>query len=112
MSITRRHTLLAALACAAQAAAPHAVTFAQATSETQGVSTSEILIGAFGPLTGGNAWIGLSARDGLNLALTEINQNGGVNGRQLRMIFEGAQTPGESVAAAKKLVEQDRACVR
>ena len=111
MRITRRHTLLAALACAAQAAPVQTIAFAQATSETQGVSNSEILIGAFGPLTGGNAWIGLSARDGLNLALTEINQNGGVNGRKLRMIFEGAQTPGESVAAAKKLVEQDRAFV-
>jgi branched-chain amino acid transport system substrate-binding protein len=85
--------------------------FARATDQTQGLSDSEILIGAFGPLTGGSAWIGLSARDGLNLAVAEINRNGGVNGRTLRMIFEGAQTPAESVAAAKKLVEEDRVFV-
>jgi branched-chain amino acid transport system substrate-binding protein len=72
------------------------------------VTAQEILIGAFGPLSGGNSWIGLSARDGLQLAASEINEHGGVNGRKLRMIFEGAQTPAESVAAAKKLVEQDR----
>jgi branched-chain amino acid transport system substrate-binding protein len=82
--------------------------FASVRAETPGVTAQEILIGAFGPLSGGNSWIGLSARDGLQLAANEINEHGGVNGRKLRMIFEGAQTPAESVAAAKKLVEQDR----
>lgn len=78
---------------------------------TQGVTGSEILIGGFGPLTGPAAWIGLSARDGLNLAISEINAHGGVNGRKLRLIFEGAQTPAESIAAAKKLTEQDKVFV-
>jgi branched-chain amino acid transport system substrate-binding protein len=80
----------------------------RAMAQVPGVTAQEILIGAFGPLTGGNSWIGLSARDGLLLALNEINGHGGVNGRKLRMMFEGAQTPAESVGAAKKLVEQDR----
>jgi branched-chain amino acid transport system substrate-binding protein len=89
-----------------------ASTFAPpALAQVPGVTAQEILIGAFGPLSGGNSWIGLSARDGLQLALNEINEHGGINGRKLRMIFEGAQTPAESVAAAKKLVEQDRAFV-
>jgi branched-chain amino acid transport system substrate-binding protein len=82
--------------------------FASVRAEMPGVTAQEILIGAFGPLSGGNSWIGLSVRDGLQLAASEINEHGGVNGRKLRMIFEGAQTPAESVAAAKKLVEQDR----
>lgn len=73
-----------------------------------GVTDDEILIGAFGPLTGPSAWIGLSARDGMQLAVNEINENGGVNGRSIRLIFEGATTPADSIAAAKKLVEQEK----
>jgi hypothetical protein len=30
--------------------------------------------------------------------VNEIKEHGGVNGRKLRMLFEGAQTPTESVA--------------
>jgi branched-chain amino acid transport system substrate-binding protein len=110
MSISRRYGLSIALLIAVFTGW-RTLSFAQQTPQTQGVSKSEILIGAFGPLTGANAWIGLSARDGLNLALNEINQHGGVNGRKLRMIFEGAQTPADSVAAAKKLVEEDHVFV-
>jgi branched-chain amino acid transport system substrate-binding protein len=72
-----------------------------------GVDKEQILIGAFGPLTGPASWIGLGARDGMQLAVDEINANGGINGRKLRLQFEGAQTPAESIAAVKKLVEQD-----
>jgi branched-chain amino acid transport system substrate-binding protein len=111
MSITRRCALLIAVSVAAQIGLSQTPTLAQSAGQTQGVSASEILIGAFGPLTGPSAWIGLGARDGLTLALNEINEHGGVNGRKLRMIFEGAQTPAESVAAAKKLVEQDHVFV-
>jgi branched-chain amino acid transport system substrate-binding protein len=81
------------------------------TAQAQGVTDQEIVVGAFGPLTGPSAWIGLSARDGINLALNEINQHGGINGRQLRLIFDGAQTPAEALATAKKLVEQDKVFV-
>ncbi len=72
-----------------------------------GVDKEQILIGAFGPLTGPASWIGLGARDGMALAAEEMNANGGVNGRKIRLQFEGAQTPAESVAAVKKLVEQN-----
>lgn len=77
-------------------------------AQTPGVTDGEIVIGAFGPLTGPSAWIGLSARDGMTLAVNEINANGGVHGRKLKLIFEGAASPADSIAAAKKLVEQDK----
>jgi branched-chain amino acid transport system substrate-binding protein len=109
MRINRRQTFSMSLAAAGQLLGGRS--FAQGTDQAQGISETEILIGGFGPLTGGSAWIGLSARDGLNLAIAEVNRNGGVNGRNLRLIFEGAQTPAESVAAAKKLVERDRVFV-
>jgi branched-chain amino acid transport system substrate-binding protein len=76
-----------------------------------GVTDSEILIGALGQLTGPFAFIGAPGRDNMQLAVEKINAAGGIDGRKLRLIFEHASTPAESVAAAKKLVENDKVFV-
>jgi branched-chain amino acid transport system substrate-binding protein len=78
-----------------------------AAAET-GVTNDTVLIGAYGPVTGPAAFIGLGGRDGAELALSEINAAGGVNGRKLKMIFEDdAFSPAKALASVKKLVEQD-----
>ncbi|MES2910662.1 MAG: ABC transporter substrate-binding protein, partial [Pseudomonadota bacterium] len=74
----------------------------------QGVTAQEITIGALGPLTGSTAFIGAPSRDGMQMAVDTINKRGGINGRKLKLVFEHAFSPAESVAAAKKLVEQDK----
>jgi len=75
----------------------------------QGVTNDEILVGAFGPITGPLAYIGLGARSGLELAVSEINENGGINGRKVKLIFETSGTsPAEFLAAARKLVQRDK----
>jgi branched-chain amino acid transport system substrate-binding protein len=74
----------------------------------QGVSEKEILIGGFGPTTGPLNWLGQGGRDGMILAIDEINEKGGINGRKVRLLHQGALTPAESIAAAKKLHEQDK----
>jgi branched-chain amino acid transport system substrate-binding protein len=73
-----------------------------------GVTSSEIVIGAIGALTGPLAFIGTPGRDSIALGLSEINAKGGVCGRKLRLAFEHASSPAESLAAVKKLVEQDK----
>ncbi len=73
-----------------------------------GVTNDEIVVGAIGALTGALSFVGMPGRDGLALGFSEINAKGGVNGRKIRMIFEHALTPAESLAAVKKLVEQDK----
>ncbi len=78
---------------------------------TQGVTDNEILIGALGQLSGPFAFIGAPGRDNMQLAIDKINEAGAINGRKLRMIFEHASTPAESVAAAKKLNENDKVFV-
>ena len=75
--------------------------------EKQGITDTEILIGALGPITGPTAFIGGPARDGMTLAIEKINEAGPINGRKLRLVYEHAATPAESVAAAKKLTEND-----
>lgn len=82
-----------------------------AAANGQGVTDSEITIGALGALTGATAFIGGPGRDGIQLAVDKINEAGGINGRKLKLIFEHAFTPAESVAAAKKLVESDKVFV-
>jgi branched-chain amino acid transport system substrate-binding protein len=77
----------------------------------QGVTDNEILIGGLGQLTGPFAFIGGPGRDGMQLAIDEINKVGPINGRKLKLLFENAGTPAEAVAAAKKLNENDKAFI-
>jgi branched-chain amino acid transport system substrate-binding protein len=76
-------------------------------AQSPGVTSTEVTIGAIGPLTGATSFMGIPGRDGMQLAIEEINQAGGINGRKLKLDFEHAFTPAESVAAAKKLVESN-----
>ena len=69
----------------------------------------EIKIGTVGPLTGDVASYGVSTKNGVEVAVDEFNQDGGLNGRPIRLISEdtrGDQT--ETANAASKLVEQDK----
>jgi branched-chain amino acid transport system substrate-binding protein len=84
-------------------------TAASAASAEQGVTEDTITIGAFGPITGPAAYIGLGGRDGANLAVKEINAAGGVNGRKIAIVFEDdAHSPTRALAAVKKLIDQDQ----
>ena len=74
-----------------------------------GVTDNTILIGAFGPITGGATFLGLGGRAGAELAYKEINDAGGVNGRKLKMIFyDDGFSPSQALADVKRLVEQDK----
>jgi len=80
----------------------------QARADEPGVMPDSIAIGAFGPITGPAAYIGLAGRDGATLAIKEINASGGINGRKLSMIFEDdGHSPTKALAAVKKLIDQD-----
>ena len=70
---------------------------------------SVIRIGGIFPLSGEVAVYGVDCRNGVELALSEINAAGGVNGRQLVLIAEDDEgNPEKSVNAYKKLVTRDR----
>jgi branched-chain amino acid transport system substrate-binding protein len=68
-----------------------------------------IKIGAILPLTGELAEFGTDERRGMDLALREINKTGGINGKQLRIIFEDSRSdPKEAVSALQKMLTVDR----
>ena len=78
-------------------------------ANAQGVTKDEILIGGVGPITGPAAYIGLGGRDGLAMAIKEINAAGGVNGRKFKLIFEDdGHSPTKALGAVKKLIDQDK----
>ncbi len=73
-----------------------------------GITPTEISVGAIGALTGPLSFIGTPGRDSMKMAFDEINAKGGVCGRKLSLDFEHASSPAESIAAVKKLVEADK----
>jgi branched-chain amino acid transport system substrate-binding protein len=92
---------LAALALGAgQAAAQNA---------NQGVSKNEIVLGSIQDLSGPIAGFGKQVRLGMLLRVDEINEQGGINGRKIKLIVEdSAYDPKKAVLAAQKLVNQDK----
>ncbi len=92
-----------ALAALALAATAHAQ------NSNQGVSKSEIVIGSIQDLSGPIAGFGKQVRLGMLLRVDEINEQGGVNGRKLKLVVEdSAYDPKKAVLAAQKLVNQDK----
>ena len=91
------------------AAAAALLAFALPVAAQQGVTADTVTIGAHGPITGPAAYIGPAGRDGMLLAIKEINAAGGVNGRRIVAVFEDdGHSPTRALAAVKKLVEQDK----
>jgi branched-chain amino acid transport system substrate-binding protein len=75
----------------------------------QGVTDTEILLGSIQDLSGPLAGFGKQDRLGMMLAVDEINEQGGINGRKLRLIVEDSgYEPKKAVLAAQKLVNQDK----
>ena len=82
---------------------------AQKAVPPQGVSKTEILLGSIQDLSGPLAGYGKQARAGMMLRVDEINEQGGINGRKLKLIVEdSAYDPKKAVLAAEKLVNQDK----
>ncbi|WP_296509666.1 ABC transporter substrate-binding protein [Rhodoferax sp.] len=78
-------------------------------SAQQGVSKDEILLGSIQDLSGPLAGFGKQSRAGMLLAVDEINEQGGVNGRKLKLLVEDSgYDPKKAVLAAQKLVNQDK----
>lgn len=82
------------------------VTFSVGCAKKDG---KEIKIGAILPLTGSFATYGEPVRDGMSLAVKEINSTGGINGNRIRLVIEDdAGNPKNAVSAFTKLANTDR----
>ena len=67
-----------------------------------------IKIGLSGPFTGGSAAMGVSMRDGVKLAVQEINKAGGVLGKQIILIERDDEAKNElGVQIAQELINKE-----
>ncbi|GGJ51453.1 amino acid ABC transporter substrate-binding protein [Deinococcus roseus] len=72
-------------------------------------SASAVKVGALIPLSGASSVSGQAEKNGLLLAVDEINKNGGVLGEPLELIIEDDQSnPAKAVPAFTKLVTVDK----
>jgi branched-chain amino acid transport system substrate-binding protein len=80
-----------------------------ASAQTRGVTANEIVLGMHTDLSGVAATYGVSSSNAVKMRFEEINAQGGVNGRKIKVIVEdqGYQVP-KAVQACNKLINRDK----
>lgn len=73
--------------------------------------SDKIKIGHLTPLTGFLGAIGNYAQLGVKLAAEELNQNGGILGKQIDLTSEDSVNPATASTKAQRMIEQDGAVV-
>jgi branched-chain amino acid transport system substrate-binding protein len=73
------------------------------------MAQSEVTIGAAAPLTGPRANLGRYFKQGVDLAVSEINKSGGVLGKRLKVVYEDdqADNPNVAINAVNRLMKVD-----
>src|SRR5216683_7006302 len=78
-------------------------------SNANSYSTKVIKLGAILSITGAGGVYGPQSRDGMNLAVKQINATGGVNGVQISLTLkDDASDKAQSAAVAQTLIQQDQ----
>jgi ABC-type branched-subunit amino acid transport system substrate-binding protein len=78
-------------------------------AQTQGISKDEIVVGTIQDLSGPLAALGTHFRNSLQMRFDEVNAEGGIHGRRLRLVAEDSgYDPKKGVLAAQKLVQRDK----
>ena len=86
-----------------------AVASGSALAQTQGVSKTEIVIGSGQDLSGPLAGYSKPLRNGMMMRAEEINEQGGINGRKLKLIVEDhGYDPKKAVLVTQKMVQRDK----
>ena len=86
-----------------------AAMLALAASSGFAFAADPIKIGVDGPFTGGSSSMGVSMRDGVRLAVDEINKSGGVLGRQIQLVERDDEARNErGVQIAQELVNKEK----
>ncbi|MCC6278126.1 MAG: ABC transporter substrate-binding protein [Oligoflexia bacterium] len=72
-------------------------------------ASDEILVGEYGSMTGNEATFGISTSQGIKLAFEEINAQGGVKGKKLKLIsLDDQGKPEEAASVVTKLITQNK----
>ena len=74
-----------------------------------GKKSDDIQVGAFLSLSGEDSTFGTDTRDGIELALDEVNASGGVKGKKVKVLFEDDKsTTKEASQKVRQLIDRDK----
>lgn len=72
-------------------------------------AAAEWKIGSFLSLSGAETQFGVETKEGIELAVDEVNQKGGVKGKPIKMVFEDDKTnPQEATNKVLQLIDRDK----
>lgn len=78
-------------------------------AQEKGVTDNEVLLGQTAALTGPTSALGLGMKVGLETAIREANDAGGVHGRKLRLIsYDDGYEPNQAITNTEKLIREDQ----
>ncbi|HEY3331362.1 MAG TPA: ABC transporter substrate-binding protein [Capsulimonadaceae bacterium] len=88
-----------------------AITLISAGCNGGGPAPSGIVIGEYGAMTGEEATFGTSTDKGVQMAITEANAKGGVNGEKVAVkLYDDQGIPDQAKTVVTKLIQQDGVC--
>lgn len=74
-----------------------------------GVTDTQILIGQSAPLTGPASQLGIRLRLGMDAYFKSVNADGGVDGRQIKLVsLDDGYEPNRTIANTKQLIDGDK----
>ena len=74
-----------------------------------GKKSDEITVGAFLSLSGSDSTFGTDTRDGIELAVEEVNSAGGVKGKKVKVLYEDDKsTTQEASQKVRQLIDRDK----
>lgn len=74
-----------------------------------GVTDKQVTVGMSTVLTGPASFLGTSFKTGAEAYLKTVNENGGVNGRKVKLIvYDDGYEPGRTVPNVTKLIKEDK----
>lgn len=72
-------------------------------------SSQEITVGAFLSLSGSDSTFGTDTRDGIELAVDEVNAAGGIKGKKVKVLYEDDKsTTQEASQKVRQLIDRDK----
>jgi branched-chain amino acid transport system substrate-binding protein len=80
----------------------------EASSDSAGGEQGPLVFAVVGPLTGENAIYGTNLKNGVKLAVDEINEGGGIEGRTVQIkTFDDKCEPTEAATVAQRVVQEE-----
>ncbi|HYF83833.1 MAG TPA: ABC transporter substrate-binding protein [Clostridia bacterium] len=76
---------------------------------TTAAPTEEIKMGFYAPLTGPTSLIGIPLQEGARLAVDEINEQGGINGKKIKLVeYDDKASAETAVKVVTRLIQEDK----